>query len=222
MPWSFTDPDPDRDPDPDPDPDPTITGYRLAAYDTPLWVNPNRTLGRYNGPGAPPTQYLCGHPSGPWAEFLRYHGERDPEAVASLRTRLWAVRVPSEPILDVTFDNAATLGMVPADLVDDDWIACQALAARVYADPDLPDVLRVPSAALPGTVNFVVFGPRLAVPFDAVPFDNEDLPTAHAAEDARPLDALLAFVRFKGEPHDGYVKWNNDEELVPLAVPVPR
>lgn len=222
MSWSFADSAPDVDSDPELDPDPTITGYRIAAYDTPLWVNPIRSLGRYNGPDAPPTQYLCGHPSGPWAEFLRYHNERDPAVAASLRTRLWVVRIPAEPILDVTFDTASALGIEPEVLVDDDWTACQTLAARVYADPELPDMLRVPSAALPGTVNYIVFGPRLVVPYDAVPFDEEDLPTAHAAEDARPLDVLLGLVRYTGEPHEGYVQWTNGEELAPLAIPVPR
>jgi RES domain-containing protein len=185
-------------------------------------VNPNRAFGRYNGPGAPPTQYLCGHPSGPWAEFLRYHDERDPAVAATLRTRLWAVRIPSEDILDVTFDNAATFGLEPSDLVADDWTACQALAARVYADPGQPNMLRVPSAALPGTVNYIVFGPRVAVPFDAAPFDEEDLPTAHTAEDARVLDALLSLVCFRGMAHVGYATWSTGGVLPHLAVPVPR
>lgn len=198
-----------------------VTGYRVAAYDTPLWVNPNRTPGRYNGPGAPPTQYLCGHPSGPWAELLRFHDECDPAAVATLRTRLWAVRVP-EPILEVTFDNATTFGINPAALIDDDWAACQDLAARVFADPSLPDTLCVPSAALPGTVNYVIFGQRLAVPFDSSPIDVEDLPTAHAAEDSHPLDTMLGLVCFPGSGHAGYVKWTNGEVLPPLVVPVPR
>jgi RES domain-containing protein len=213
VPWS--------DPGTVPTPIPTITGYRVAGYDTPLWVNPNRTPGRYNGPGAPPTQYLCGHPAGPWAELLRFHDERDPAAVATLRTRLWAVRVP-EPILEITFANAHLHGIHPKDLVDDDWTACQALATRVHADPTLPDTLCVPSAALPGTVNYVILGPRIAVPFDALPLDEEDLSTAHAAEDARALDTMLGLVCFRGQPHAGYVKWSNGDVLAPLAVPVPR
>lgn len=198
-----------------------VTGYRAAAYDTPLWVNPNRTPGRYNGPGSPPTQYLCGHPSGPWAELLRFHDERDPAALVGLRTRLWAVRVP-EPILHVTFDNAETFGIAPSDLVDDDWAACQGLAARVRADAHLPDTLCVPSAALPGTVNYVILGPRLAVPFDASPLDVEDLPAAHAAEDARCLAALLDLVCFRGSPHAGYAAWAGGGVLGPVAVTVPR
>jgi hypothetical protein len=71
-------------------------------------------------------------------------------------------------------------------------------------------------------VNYVVFGPRVAVPFDAVPFDDEDLPTAHAAEDARPLEALLGLVCFRGMVHGGYATWSTGGVLPPLAVPVPR
>jgi len=199
---------------------PPITGYRVAGYDTPLWVNPNRTPGRYSGPSAPPTQYLCGHPAGPWAELLRFHNERDPSAVATLRTRLWAIRVPG-PIYEITFANAHLFGITPEDLVDDDWTACQALAAQVVADPTFPSTICVPSAALPGTVNYVIFGPRVAVPFDALPLDDEDLSTAHAAEDARALVAMLDLVCFRGMPHAGYVKWNSGDVLSPLAVPVP-
>jgi hypothetical protein len=154
--------------------------------------------------------------------MLRYHDVRDRAVATALRTRLWAVRIPSEPVLRITYDNAAARGISPTDLVDDDWTACQALAARVYADPDLPDTICVPSAALPGTVNYIVLGPRLTVPFDAVPLDDEDLPTAHAAEDGCPLDALLGSVRFRGEPHEGYVKWSNDEECLPFALAVPH
>ena len=198
-----------------------VTGYRVAAYDTPLWVSPNRTPGRYNGPGAPPTQYLCGHPAGPWAELLRFHDERDPAALATLRARLWAVRVP-EPILEVAFDNATTFGVTPADLVDDDWTACQALAAAAYADPGLPNTLCVPSAALAGTVNYVIFGQRVTVPFGASPLDIEDLPAAHATEDAHPLHTMLSLVCFRGQTHAGYARWSTGDTLAPLTVPVPR
>jgi hypothetical protein len=141
--------------------------------------------------------------------------------VATLRTRLWAVRVP-EPIVELTFANAHRFGIDPEALVDDDWTACQALAARVYADPNLPDTLCVPSAALPGSVNYVLFGPRIAIPFDAPPVDVEDLSTAHAAEDARALETVLGSVCFRGMAHAGYVEWSNGGVLAPVAVPVPR
>lgn len=47
-------------------------GWRLASWDTPLWVGPNRRAGRYNRLGGDPTQYLSWHPWGPWAELLRW------------------------------------------------------------------------------------------------------------------------------------------------------
>jgi hypothetical protein len=194
-----------------------VTGYRIAAYDTPFWVSPNRTPGRYHVPGRRPTQYLCGHPAGPWAELLRATDERDPNAVTQMKTRLWAARIP-EPILEITFDTAGTFDLTADDLVSDDWAACQRLAEVVATDATLPGVLSVPSAALPGTVTYVLLGPRVAIPFDAVPIDDEDVAAAHLAEDARPLAALQANVRFRGMAHAGLTAWNSGRPLPPIDI----
>lgn len=196
-----------------------LVGYRLAAYDTPLWRIPNRAVGRYNDRRSPPTQYLCTHPAGPWAELLRRHGLRDPTLLAEFRHRLWVVRIPL-PHRAITFDDAPALGLDAADLVADDWRACQDLALRLQADDDEPDAFVVPSAALPGTTNIVAFGPRLAIPFDAEPIDPEDLPTALAAEDARPVESLLGLVRYRGMRHRGHQAWADGVTPPPVDTPV--
>src|SRR5690606_33389893 len=51
---------------------PTVTvaglAWRLAAWDTPFWVHPNRAAGRFNPPATGPVQYWSLHPLTPWAE----------------------------------------------------------------------------------------------------------------------------------------------------------
>ncbi len=195
-----------------------VVGFRHAAYDTPLWRNPNRNPGRYNGPGGAPTQYLCGHPAGPWAELLRGHNASDPVLVGGLRLRLWAVRVPG-PIFEISFGNAQDFSVAPYDLVADDWGPCQELAARVAANSALPDTFAVPSAALPGTVNIVIVGPRVAVPFDAEVIDDIDVPVAHTAEDARALASLVPLVRYRGMRHLAYDAWAAGMPFGPVDVP---
>lgn len=50
---------------------------------------------------------------------------------------------------------AAKWGLGTGDLVDDDWSACHTAARRLRAAG--VDTIRVPSAALPGTENLVLF-----------------------------------------------------------------
>jgi hypothetical protein len=48
-------------------------GYRVADWDTPLWVNPNRSPSRWWTPGAI-VQYWSLHPLTPWRSICE--GER--------------------------------------------------------------------------------------------------------------------------------------------------
>lgn len=200
---------------------PEVVAYRLAAWDTPLWVNPNRSPGRYNRPGTGPTQYLSLHPLTPWAEYLRRQGLGSPEELRELGLRVWALRVVLERVRELTYDTAPELGLEPKALVADDWGPCQALGDRCREEPAMPDVLRVPSAALPGTRNLVLFGPRVAAPYLVEPLDEVDIPSAVVADGARPLHTLPPLVRYRGEPHAEYEAWRRGRSFVFDEPPTP-
>ena len=196
--------------------------YRIAAWDTPLWVLPNRREGRYNSAGVDSTQYLALHPLTPWAELIRNEGLAEPDEIDALRPPIWAIRVLlAEPPLQITFDTAGDYGLTADDLVADDWGPCQRLAAGFRADPDGPRVFAAPSAALPGTRNLVLLEPKVAIPYLLTPLDDQDLPVSLIAEDgraARGLDALIHH-RDSTTGHAGLDAWRNDEELL-LEEPV--
>lgn len=184
-----------------------VPGFRLASWDTPLRANPNRHAGRWNGPGAGATQYISLHPLGAWAEYLRWHGIRDWAQARELRLGIWALRLSTDEIVSVSFETAAEVGLQGDDLVSDDWSACQAAGDRLRADRSAPRVLRVPSAALPGTDNVVILEPRVGIPFSLDPLDSVDVPVTLAAAGARPPQALLAMVRQRGEKHAALEAW---------------
>lgn len=179
-----------------------LFGWRIAAYDTPVRTLPSRRSGRYNAPSDPPTQYLCLHPWGPWAETLRWEDRRDLAEALQLRTRVWAVRVLVDGLLErVTFANAVSYGVTPDDLVAETYGACQGLArdARTRGVA----ALIVPSAALPGSENLVLLGPRVMTAFQATPVDDVDVPAAVSADRAGPPLSVLPFVRWRGSSHSG-------------------
>lgn len=183
------------------------TAWRIAAWDTPFWISPSRRAGRYNRLGAPPTQYLCLHPWGPWAEMLRWSDRRTETEAAELSTRLWSVRVvlPDAP-RRITFDDAASMGLDADDLVSEDYAVCQDLAdeARGRGVP----ALIVPSAALPGTETLVVLGPRALSPWHVAPVDAAvDVPAAVSGDRAGAPLAVLPYVRWRGQPHRGASEW---------------
>lgn len=187
---------------------PELVGFRVASWDTPLRVNPNRQPGRFNGVESPATQYLGLHPLGSWAEYLRWHGLRHPGELREIRLGVWAVRVIAEKLLVIDYDNAEEHGIRPEDLISDDWTRCQALGDRLRADHRGPRVLQVPSAALPGARNIVMFGPRVAAPYSLDPIDpTVDVPMALCAAGGRPPESLLQLVRYRGEDHAGYRAW---------------
>lgn len=193
-----------------------IRAFRLASWDTPFWVNPNRAPGRYHAAGSGPVQYWSLHPLTPWAEYLRSQGIRTPEGLRALRLRLWVATLDEEP-LTLGFDESGAQGLAGSDLVADDQTPCRELGARCM-ETGAPRSLVVPSAALPGTRNVVLFGPRIAAPYDVRPVDDIDVPTAVAAEDAHALVDLLPLVRHLGEPHAELVAWERGETF-PLPHP---
>lgn len=186
---------------------PELPGFRLATWDTPLRVNPNRTAGRFNRENSPATQYIGLHPLTPWAEYIRAHGLTSREDVTDRRLRTWSMRVITSEVTEVDFEDAADYGLEPHDLISDDWTACQDFADRLREDAAAPKVLRVPSAALPGTRNIVIFGERVDIPYLWTPVDEGDLPACIVAEEGRPPEKLLELVRHQGQPHAEFEAW---------------
>lgn len=194
---------------------PELAGFRVASWDTPLRVNPNRQPGRWNLADSGATQYIALHPLATWAEYLRWHDVRDPDALQQIRLGVWAIRVIVEDVLVVDFDNVSTLGLDlrPEDLISDDWSGCQAAAEKLRADRAAPKVLETPSAALPGGRNIVILEPRVAIPYRGEPIDEVDMPVTLVAAGAHPPMSLLELVRFRGEAHPEFETWQRGEQF---------
>lgn len=179
--------------------------YRFAGYWTPLRVVPASESARYSdAEDTEPTQYLALHPLGPLAELMRRNDLRHPEQIRAVRTRTWALHVNATELPEISFENAESFGISAAELVSDDHGACQKLARALRLE--MPAVI-VPSAALPGTRNLVLFGPRVAAPYLTAPTSALDIPASITADDGRPLLSLLDIVRFQGSPHAGIEAW---------------
>lgn len=184
---------------------PEFAAYRHAAWDTPWWVNANRSAGRYNREDAGSTQYLCLHPLGPAAELLRHLGEDVVDDVDTITYRLWAMRVPNDGLKHISFDNATSFGLVPDDLVAEDHSKTQDLGDRLRRTGCKGFI--APSAALPGTEVLVLLGPRVLSPYTLEPIDPTDqIPTGHAAEARIPAE-ILPLLRWRGRPHAGIDAW---------------
>lgn len=189
-----------------------LLGFRVSGWDEPFWVNENRGARRFNKPFSGPVQYWSLHPLTPWAEILRGQGIRTPEEVAEMRQRLWVARFEIEADR-VTFDTAESFDIAPRQLIGDDYGPCQELGER-RLNLGLPNAITVPSAALPGTENLVVFGPLVGSPFSARALSPDDVPVSVAADYARPTETLLPFVRHLGERHDEYAAWSEGESFL--------
>lgn len=183
---------------------PTITPwsgivYRATSYDVPLWVNPNRRAGRWNIAGGECTQYMSLDANAPIAEMLRHEDLRTDEAASHYTTTLWQIRVDEVWMVDYsTFEKAQAAGFPPEALVEDDHERCQA-EAQWLTDHGVGALLS-PSAALVGSINLTVFGPRVHIPWTS----QATLASAMAAQSIStgpPPSGLAARVRFFGEPH---------------------
>jgi hypothetical protein len=182
-----------------------VISYRFADYGTPLRTIPANQAARYHlGNESDSTQYLCLHPLGPLAELMRSNSLRTPDQIRAVHTRTWALEVDVADLPSIGFDNAADFGMEAADLVADERTGCQELATRVRNE--LPGII-VPSAALPGTRNAILFGSRVAAPYLTDPVSFIDVPASITAQDGRPLLSLIDVVRFIGEPHAALQAW---------------
>lgn len=178
--------------------------FRHAAYDTPWWAFPSARGGRFHRAGEETVQYLSLHPLGPAAEMLRHDvgPDGDPDDVI---LNLWMATVDVEGVVRVDFDDCETHGRTVDELVGDDYSATQALADTVQATG--AQAMIVPSAALPGTHNLILFGVRLLHPYLMEPQGAEEVPTGHLTDGARPAAEVAAHVRWFGNPHASAEQW---------------
>lgn len=185
--------------------------FRISAWDTPLRVNPNRTAARFNQAGSPATQYLCLHPLGPWAEYIRFNGLRDESHLAACRLRLWAIKVDLSSALEITFSNAERYGLRPDELIGENWDGCRQLAEVLRRDATAPKMIVVPSAALPGTRNIVLFGERATIPFDWRVLGPTDLPATVIAEASAAPQGVTAHVCYRGDSNPELKAWEEGQ-----------
>lgn len=198
-----------------------IVAYRHAAYDTPWLVNPSRRDGRFHRALQDVTQYLALHPLGPAAEVVTRAFPRQvaPEDVATLQLDLWAVAVEDEGLLHVGFADADDHGIEPEALVGDDYGPTQTWADNLRA-LGIPGVV-VPSAALPGTENLVLFGPRVLHPYLWPATGAVEVRTGHLSDAARAPAEVLDVARWPGEPHLALERWRGGGDVTALADPRP-
>jgi hypothetical protein len=128
-----------------------------------------------------------------------------------VRQRTWALRLDLAGVVRIGFAEAADHGVRPGDLVSDNHRACHRLADRLRA-AGVPGAI-VPSAALPGTENVVLFGERAAAPYLVDPVSAVDVPASLTADGGRPPLGLLERVRRRGVPHAALEAWRAGEEL---------
>lgn len=118
------------------------------------------------------------------------HGE-DAAVAPSVEWSLHPLTPWAEHDLDPTrvgFEQAHEYQLDPDDLVADDDTACQRLGGRLLAE-QAAVALEVPSAALPGTRNLVIFGARAASPYAVDAVGDVDVPTTVTAETERATAA---------------------------------
>lgn len=167
----------------------------------PLRVAANRRSGRWNLAKAGTAQYLCLDSEGPFAEKLRHEELKTEADAATYKATLWELRISEGFVVDYsTFQKAEEAGFPPDALVDDDHGRCQQEARRLV-NLGAGGVLS-PSAALPGSVNLTLFGPRVEVRWDAETGVASAVP-AHRLAAGHPPAGLVGRVRYFGATHSG-------------------
>jgi RES domain-containing protein len=194
--------------------------FRYSNYDTPFWVRPNSEAGRWHLVGDGPTQYLSATVEGSWAELIRAEGLLSEAEVALVRMPMWVAEIQVPRLADYsTFERADLAGFPPTALVEDDYSRCQQEGYRLR-EAGFQGVL-APSAALPGSVNLTIFGPRIASTWNVRPLLASSIPATEIAVGSPPV-GIVERVRQRGEPHDGckaYVaaqrkKWKSKKDDV--------
>lgn len=192
----------------------TGVAYRATSYDVPLWSRPNRRSGRWNIAEDGCTQYMCLDANAPFAEILRHEDLRTEEDAATYTTTVWQLRVDEGAVADYSsFEQAEAAGFPAEALVEDDHERCQAEAAWLKSH-GIRGVLS-PSAALPASVNLTLFGPRVAIAWDAAVSLASTI-RAGKLTTGHPPRGLVSRVRYFGQAHAGLITYRN------IAVRSPR
>jgi hypothetical protein len=180
-----------------------LTVFRHASYDSPWWAFPSPRAGRFHRGRNDTVQYLSLHPLGPAAEMLRHNlgPSGDPDDVV---LNLWTAMVDVD-VTRVDFDDCARYGLTADELVGDDYTPTQGLAGVVRGGG--ATAMRVPSAALPGTDNLILFGARVLNPFLGEPLTPVEIPTGHLSDAARSPKEVARHVRWFGTPHKAAEQW---------------
>lgn len=181
-----------------------FSAFRHAAYDTPWWAFPSSREGRFHRAGQDTVQYLSLHPLGPAAEMLRHNvgPGGDPEQIV---LNLWTATIDVDAVTWVDFQDCHAYGLTADKLVGDDYGSTQALAAAVRSGG--ADAMVVPSAALPGTHNLILFGIRVLHPLLWNPLSPEEIPTGHITDGARVAAEIAGRVRWLGASHAALEQW---------------
>jgi len=181
------------------------TMFRYANYDTPFWARKNKLPGRWHQPGDGATQYLSLDPAGAWADLARREDLRTEEELELVRMTIWAVSLQQSNLVDYgSFDRADAAGFPPDALVDDDYTRCQIEGARLRAAGYAGVVAT--SAALPGGTNITLFGERVLSSWAKPTRLASSIPGCIVAVGGPP-PGLAARVRYRGQPHQGYIDW---------------
>ena len=181
---------------------PGLVGFRYSNYDTPFWVRPNSSPGRWAVPEDGPTQYLSLHPDGAWADLARRENLCTDDELATVRTKIWIAEIRDQLIVDYsTFENAERAGLPPLALVSDDHGLCQEEGRRLR-QLNLAGVL-APSAAVPGVFNLTLFGPRRRIQWGTNSELKSTIPSAIVALGS-PNPGIAPRVRHYGNVHADY------------------
>ena len=181
-----------------------LTAFRHAAYDSPWWAFASSRAGRFHRARRDTVHYLSLHPLGPAAEMLRHNvgPSGNPDDVV---LNLWTAVIDLDDVTRIDFDDCAEYGLTADELVGDDYAPTRTLADVVRAGA--ASAMIVPSAALPGTDNLILFGVRVLNPYLSAPLIPEEVPTGHLSDAARAPQEVAQHVRWFGTPHIAAEQW---------------
>ena len=181
------------------------SGFRWSNYDTPFWALPNSEPGRWHTDGEPATQYFSLSPEGAWAELIRRERLTSEPEAAQIRTPMWEAKLRLQRVADYrSFELAESAGFPPDALVDDDHSRCQQEGNRLRRIGF--DGVLAPSAAMPGELCLVVFGPRRMLEWGDQPRLASAIP-ARCLSTGAPPSGLVERVRLVGAAHAGLLEY---------------